>query len=478
VSKKILRFAPSPTGHLHIGGVRTALINYLYTKTQEGELILRIEDTDQSRSSREMSNEIVRGLEWVGIHWDKGPYYQSLKFDNYKKIAFQLMGEQKAYKCFCRPEEIKARRESADKKDQIYKYDRKCLGLTNEEIKAKLEKKIPFVIRFKIPAGETRFKDKIHKEMRIENSLLEDFVILKSDFSPTYHLSVVVDDKDMGITHVIRGDDHISNTYKQILLFIALRTRPPQFAHLPLILGEDKKKLSKRHGETSIIEFKQKGYLPEAIITYLCQLSWIPGDNKKIFLMDELVKDFSLGKLSKSNPVFDYKKLRFINNKALQQKSSNDLYYLLIENDSFKKKHSHITEKKKIALIHLVKPRMKTLEEFKPKFNIYFKGNVDYDKSDLEKLDISQNMKMNMERLSQHLEQIKTFDSNNVEQCLRDCAIQYGIKAADLIHPSRFALTFEAVGPSIFEIFEFLGQEEVIKRIRHFITFIENYKKK
>jgi glutamyl-tRNA synthetase len=465
-SGPVVRFAPSPTGHLHIGSVRTALFNYLFCKNQGGQFILRIEDTDLSRSSRDMAEEILEGLLWLGIQWDKGPIFQSHRFDTYKKTAFGLLEENKAYRCFCTSEEIETRKRE-------YKYDRKCLNLTQEEVDKKLEQHIPFVIRFRIPEGTTYFKDRLHKEMKIDNSELDDFVILKSDNSPTYHLSVVVDDIDMEITDVIRGDDHISNTFKQVLLFRALGQKPLKYAHLPLILGPDKKKLSKRHGETSVLEFKKSGYLPEAIITYLCQLSWLPADSKKIFTIEELEKQFSLGKLSKNSPVFDYDRLRFLNSRAIQERSAEELSNLLGEDEGY-------VEKKR-ALIELVKPRMKTLLDFKGKFNLYLntKEELNYNNADLIKLNETYNngdIKKYLTLFLAHLHTVDAadFTKNTVESVLRSCAQENGLKAADLIHPLRFALTSETVSPSIFDVFAFFGKKESIRRITGLVNYLNS----
>ena len=479
----IVRFAPSPTGHLHIGSVRTALFNYLFAKNQEGQFILRIEDTDISRSSQDMAAEILNGLQWLGFQWDKGPIYQSHHFTRYKEIALRLLGENKAYRCFCTPEEIDARRkasESNDKTEQIYKYDRQCLQLNPTQINEKLEQKIPHVIRFHIPAGTTYFKDRLHKEMKVDNHQLEDFVILKSDDSPTYHLSVVVDDIDMGITDVIRGDDHISNTFKQVLLFRALEQKPPKYAHLPLILGPDRKKLSKRHGETSIMEFKQNGYLPEAIINYLSQLSWLPADSKKIFSLQELANQFQLGKVSKNSPVFDYDKLLYLNSLTIQQRNANDLLDLLQENPDLAEKYSTFPREKQLALIELIKPRMKTLNQFEPKFDIYLSGKLDYNNPDLQKLNenySTQEIIKYLQLLPGHIENIDSADFNSTmaEQALRECADKNNLKAADLIHPARFALTSEVVSPSIFDVLAFLGKQESWKRIKQCIGFLQHW---
>lgn len=481
-NKPVVRFAPSPTGHLHIGGVRTALFNYFFARNQQGKYILRIEDTDMTRSTKEMADEIIEGLHWMGINWDSGPFFQSHRFDKYRETAFHLLEEKKAYRCFCTPEEIDARRKASEiltKEEQMFKYDRKCLALTGEEIQEKLKQKLPFVIRFFIPQGKTFFKDRIHKEMEIDNAELEDFTILKSDGSPTYHLSVVVDDCDMEITDVVRGDDHISNTYKQILLWQALGHKPPKFAHLPLILGPDKKKLSKRHGETSIMEFKNNGYLPEAIINYLSQLSWIPADSKNLFSMEDLIRQFSLGKLSKNSPVFDYDKLRFLNSRAIQEKKAADLLLLLEEGETFRKRYESFPVYRKEALIDLVKPRMKTLGDFFSKFEIYLAGELNYNNDDLNKL----NENYSNEKISTYtrliadsLEKLNenAFDAAGVEQNMRMCAEENGLKAADLIHPARFALTSETVSPSIFDVFGFFGKAESLRRLRKLAASIDS----
>jgi glutamyl-tRNA synthetase len=480
-SVPITRFAPSPTGHLHIGGVRTALFNFLFAKNQGGQLILRIEDTDLSRSSKEMAAEILEGLRWLGIQWDQGPVYQSDRFARYRETAFRLLEENKAYRCFCTPEELAARRkasEASDCAETLYKYDRHCLGLPPGQITENLERRVPFVIRFLIPEGATYFKDRLHKEMKVDNSELEDFVILKSDNSPTYQLSVVADDSDMGITDVVRGDDHISNTFKQVLLFRALELKPPKYAHLPLILGPDKKKLSKRHGETSVLEFQRNGYLPEAVLNYLCQLSWLPADSKKLFSLPELIRQFSLGKVSKSSPVFDYDKLRYLNSLAIQQREAGGLLSLLEENPGFRQQYTGIDPEKKVALIELVKPRMKTLVQLEEKFEIYIKGGLNYGNDDLTKLNETydrESIKKHLQLLLVPLEILDSdaFDSETLERLLRDCAESNGLQAADLIHPLRFALTSETVSPSIFEVLAFLGKKETLERINALLSYLD-----
>ncbi len=468
---KVLRFAPSPTGYLHIGGARTALFNYLYSKKNNGKLILRIEDTDKQRSSEEMSKEIIESLKWLGIEWDKGPLYQSQRFDIYKSYAYELLEEKKAYRCFCTQEELEERRKKSEEKS--FKYDRKCLCLTEEEIKKKLEEKKPYVIRFKIEEGFTEFKDGIHKKLSINNKELEDFVIIKSDGSPTYHLSVVVDDSEMGITDVIRGDDHISNTFKQILLFKALNKKPPKYFHLPLILGQDKRKLSKRHGETSVLEFKRKGYLSKAMITYLSQLSWNPGDYKKIFSMKELIEKFDITKVSKNSPVFDYKKLDFLNSRAISQEEGEILLKILEENPDFKNKYKTIEKLIKIDLINLIKSRIKNLNDMKNAFSIYISGDLNYSTDEISDLNTNKESISSFIEFINFINDLKDFNEISVEEGLRRVAGKNNIKAADLIHLSRYGLLGTRVSPSIFAVFKFLGKEESVKRLKDFNLFLE-----
>lgn len=479
-TQKVVRFAPSPTGHLHIGGLRTALFNYLYIKNQGGTFILRIEDTDVTRSTRQMADEIIKGMQWLGLHWDQGPFFQSDNFETYRQTAFQLLEQGHAYRCFCSAEELDARKQasrSQEKSQQLYKYDRQCLGLNQEQIQRRLDENKPFVIRFLVPDGVTYFKDRIHKEMKTENSELDDFVILKSDQSPTYHLSVVVDDSNMEITDVIRGDDHLSNTFKQVLLFKALGLKPPKYAHLPLILGPDKKKLSKRHGETSVLEFKKLGYLPEALINYLSQLSWLPADSKTIIPTQQLIKQFNLSKLSKNSPVFDYDKLRFLNGKAIQQKSAAQLLQLLLQHYPFMTHYAHIEKDKKEALIQLVKPRLKLVNEFEEKFRLYFSQSMDYAQQEHEIQKLNQNydnpaIVNHLNLLLPCLQDLDPFDHHSVEAAVRQCASQNNLQAADFIHPARFALTMETVSPSIFDLFAFFGRAESIRRIKALTAYL------
>ncbi len=462
-----VRFAPSPTGYLHIGGARTALFNYLYTKKNSGTFLLRIEDTDLKRSSKEMVTVILDGLRWLGIQWDEGPYYQSDRFQRYREAAEILVKKKMAYYCFCAPEAIESRKNQINGERQ-YKYDRKCLGMEEESVRQRLDSGENAVIRFRIPEGKTGFKDKIHKEMVVNNIELDDFVLFKSDGSPTYHLSVVSDDHDMGITHVIRGDDHLSNTFKQILLYRALGHSVLKFFHLPLILGQDKKKLSKRHGETSVLEFKKQGYLPEALLTYLAQLSWNPGDSKQIFTMDQLIQRIDFSKLSKNSPEFDFDKLSFLNGRAIQSCSGKALYDILKNGFEFYA-HPDNGNEKVPQFIDLIKPRMKTLDSIKQKYNCYFATPRVYNQEDTKQVLPNPAIHSALSAFVEKLKALNPFNADTCERLLRAHADASGLKAADLIHPARLALTTETVSPGIFDLFEFFGRAEVIHRMTGFL---------
>ncbi len=467
--KTVVRFAPSPTGHLHIGGARTALFNYLFAKSRGGDFILRIEDTDRERSLKSMSDEIIEGLSWLGLKWDSGPIFQSERAGLYKKYANLLLKKELAYKCFCTKDEIKKRSLSGNRRVS-YKYDRFCLN--SENTKQALNENKPYTIRFRVPDGHTEFKDRIHKKLKINNEEIEDFVLVRSDGSPTYQLSVVVDDIELGITDVIRGDDHISNTYKQILLFIALENKTPKYTHLPLVLGPDRRKLSKRHGEVSLLEFRKRGYLPGSLITYFSQLSWIPGDVNEIFSLDELVNKFSLEKVSKNSPIFDYEKLKFLNSIAIRNWEPEKIAECLFENYLDEDKFKNISKSQITDLIKLVKPRIKLITDFSEQFERFLFGNFSYKKEDIKTAGFSKSISVNLKKFSNNLNTSKDFSSSEIEKITRDTAEILNLEAKDLIHPSRYALLGMKVSPSIFDVFEFLGKEESILRINNFINYL------
>lgn len=466
-----VRFAPSPTGHLHVGGARTALFNWLFARKNGGKFVLRIEDTDLERSSQEMSFEILSALKWLKLEWDEGPIYQSKRLRIYQRMAERLVKEGKAYYCYCTKEEIEKRKKGAEARGKVWKYDRKCLYLTSEE-KEKLEAEgRPKAIRFIVPSGKTEFEDLVLGKISVENSEIEDFVLLKSDGYPTYHLSVVVDDHLLKITHIIRGADHIANTPKQILLYKAFGWAPPLFAHLPLILGSDRKKLSKRHGETSLLAFKERGYLSLALFNFLAQLSWSPGDDKEFYEIEELVKRFSLDKVRHSNPVFDFEKLAWLNARMI---SLLPLERIWDELKPFLEREGILEELEKRMgwarkMLTLVKERARNLVELAATASRYVRRDFDY-REDAIKKHWKEGAKEGLDRLMREFEKMDVFTAKETERVLRNLAEGMGIKAARLIHPLRVALLGERVSPGIFEVLEILGKEETIARIQRALS--------
>ncbi|MEO0263067.1 MAG: glutamate--tRNA ligase [candidate division WOR-3 bacterium] len=462
-----VRFAPSPTGALHVGGVRTAIYNYLFAKNQKGEFYLRIEDTDPERSREDWIKIIIDGLSWIGVKWDGEIIYQSKRLEIYKEYAFKLLKEGKAYYCFCTEEELERYKEEAKILKKPFKYPRTCLKRTKEEIE-KLEKEgRKKAIRFKIPEGKTKFFDLIHGEIEFDNSEIEDFVILRPDLSPTYQLACVVDDHFMGITHVIRGDDHISNTPKQILLYKSFGWEIPQFAHLPMILGPDKKRLSKRHGATSITEFREGGFLPEAIFNFLALLGWSPGDNREIISKEEMIETFDIKRVNKRGCIFDINKLLWMNSEYIKnspdEKILNESLVFFEKKEWFEKeKHMEILKK----IIPLFKTRIRILKEFPEFADYFFTREYNYEKEGIDKYFIYPEVFEIIEEVLSEINILNEFNKENLEKIVREKAKENNVKTAFIIHPLRILLTGKQVGPGLFEIMEILGKEEVIFRIK------------
>src|SRR5262245_53769436 len=388
-----VRFAPSPTGYLHVGGARTALFNWLFARRLGGTLVLRIEDTDAERSSPEMVEGILDGMRWLGLDWDEGPkvggqyapYFQSERLDRHRAMAARLVAQGSAYYCYCTPEELKAKREQG-----VEKYDRTCRALTADEVAARETAGRARAVRVHVPAGVMRFEDLVHGPITFSGANIEDFVILRSDGQPTYHLSVVSDDVEMKITHVVRGDDHISNTPKQLLLYEAVGAPVPAFAHVPLILGPDKKRLSKRHGATSVMEYARQGYLPEAMVNFLALLGWSPGSgDREIFSREELASLFDLRGISGSSAVFNPEKLEWFNQQYIVTLAPEELTARIrplleaagLWDASFlTAKHGWF-----FSVLELLKPRAKRLEDFVTMGQYFFSDDVAYDEATVEK---------------------------------------------------------------------------------------------
>ena len=472
-----VRFAPSPTGYLHIGSARTALFNWLFARRHGGVFVLRIEDTDVERSSAEMVEGILDGMRWLGLDWDEGPriggpyapYFQSERLDRYRSLAERLVAEGRAYYCYCTPEELRIKREAAEAAGSAWKYDRTCCRLTPDERAARERAAEPRAIRFHVPDGSMRFDDLVHGPIEFSGEHVEDFVILRSDGHPTYHLSVVADDVDMAITHVIRGDDHISNTPKQILLYQAAGAPVPQFAHVPLILGPDKKRLSKRHGATSVMEYARQGFLPEAMVNFLALLGWSPGTDEEIFTRDALVRAFALDGISGGNAVFNPEKLEWFNQQHLMRLPPTELAARvrpsfdaagLWRDDLLTDRHAWF-----FAVLELFRPRAKRLDDFAIQARFFFVDAVEYDPPAVEKYFQPNGTAAHLEAVSAALGALSSFDVESIEAAVRSTAEARGVKAATLIHAIRVAVTGKSVSPGLFEVLSLLGRERVRKRL-------------
>ncbi len=468
------RFAPSPTGYLHVGGARTALFNWLFARKHGGKFLLRIEDTDRERSSEEMTRKIFEGLVWLGLTWDEDIVYQGKRANVHRQIAYQLVQQGKAYPCFCTPEVLAHKREQARKEKRAYRYDGTCRNLTPEEVKHRMAKGVPYAIRFKVTPQIIRWEDGVHGPIEVNSRELDDFILLRSDGSPIYHLAVVVDDHHMRITHVIRGDDHISNTPKQILLYQALEWEIPHFAHLPLILGPDKKRLSKRHGATAVDEYQRMGILPEAMFNYLALLGWSPGDDREILSREEILQAFDLQGISKNNAVFDEKKLIWMNGQYIHHMPVEKLWplvqELLVARGLFSKAQAIEQRQYIMKVIALLKTRVKLLPEFVDGARYFFQDPTTFDARGLRKhLKTPQAWQL-LADYTRELEQLPVYTETSLETHLRQLAEQHGVSAAKIIHPVRLAITGVTVTPGLFEVMVVLGKETVLRRLKQFLS--------
>jgi len=480
-----VRFAPSPTGYLHVGGARTALFNWLFARRHGGTFILRIEDTDTERSSDEMVAGILESMHWLGLEWDEGPeiggphapYFQTQRFDRHREVAFALLADGHAYKCYCAPELLKSKRDEAEKASGGWKYDRACLQRSTAEQQTLEGSGVQPAVRFKVPPGRTSYIDGVRGAIEFDHEQIEDFVILRSNGLPTYHLSVVADDLDMKITQVIRGDDHISNTPKHLLLWRALGQTPPAFAHIPLILGTDKKRLSKRHGATSVTEYERLGYLPEAMVNFLGLLGWSPGGDREVMSRDELVAAFTLDGISGGDAVFNPEKLDWFNGQYLAQLTPEDLVRrvrpLLETAGLWREEYGAGRREWLQRVLRLVLPRVRRLPDFVEQARPFLTSTVDYDPDAVTKHFAQADLDTHVEALVAALEQdAQPFDEPTIERVLRSVAEARGIKAARLIHAARIAATGKAVSPGIFEVLALLEKPLTIVRLRHLVSYL------
>jgi glutamyl-tRNA synthetase len=461
-----VRFAPSPTGYLHVGGARTALFNWLFARHTGGAFILRIEDTDFERSSEAMVDGILESMRWIGLDWDEGPFFQSQRLALYQATAQKLVQSGHAYYCFCTKEELEARRAQGT----AAMYDRRCRNLDRAESeKRRLDGKSPAAIRFAVPdGGSTAFDDAVFGRVEFANAEIEDFVLLRSDGIPTYHLSVVADDIDMRLTHIIRGADHISNTPKQVLQYQALGADLPVFAHVPLILGPDKTRLSKRHGATSVIAYKDLGIVPEAFRNFLALLGWSPGTahrDREIFSSEDLIQLFTLDGISKSNAVFDNDKLAWFNTEYIRAYASEKLLPMIEVEWKAAEFQPTRSQPEILATIDLLKPRARSLKDFATLFRAYFSDDFEYDPAAVTKFLSDPALPSLLQELAHRYAAAPEFTEASAEQILRAFAAEKNIKAGALINGSRVALTGQAVAPSLFAVMTALGKDRVIQRL-------------
>ncbi len=457
-----VRFAPSPTGVLHIGGVRTALFNWLFARQQKGVFILRIEDTDQSRSTDESIQAIMEGMKWVGLDWDEGPFRQTERMDLYRGYAMQLLEKGEAYWCVCTTEELDARRKEAEAKGLSQKYDGRCRdrGLTNQSGEVAL--------RFKAPQeGETVVDDLIKGKIVFDNAVQDDLIILRSNGYPTYNFSVVVDDALMQITHVVRGDDHLTNTPRQVPIFRALGFPAPQFGHLPMILGQDKARLSKRHGATSIMAYKEMGYLPDAMVNYLVRLGWSHGD-QELFTRQELIEKFSWKNVQTSAAVFNPEKLLWVNAEYIKMSPPTEVAQALaplVEAAGLTGEAQAVSADQLAQLVVLVKERAKTLVEMVDWVRPYFGQTVTYDEEAANKF-LTPAIAPILRKLLSRFEAFPAFSKHQWEEAFKQLVEEEGMKMGQLAQPVRVALTGRTASPGLFDVMDVLGRDRALFRLR------------
>lgn len=467
-----VRFAPSPTGYLHIGGVRTALFNWLYAAHHKGRFILRIEDTDIERSAKESIDMIIEGLQWLGINWDEGPYLQTDKRGVYEKHTNRLLSEGKAYKCYCTQDELEEMRKSAMARGEKPQYDGRCRQRNKEQPDK------PYVIRFKTPSeGKLDVHDLIRGEISFDNSQLDDLIIMRSNKTPTYNFVVVVDDAEMNITHVIRGDDHLANTPRQIHLYNGLGYTAPKFAHLPMILGSDKARLSKRHGASSVLEYRDTGYLPEAIINYLARLGWSHGD-QEIFSTDELIAYFDLDHINNSPAVFNPEKLIWLNSHYIKTSSpsyvAKSLKNHLINQDIIKDTDG-VSQEEIEKVVPCLQERSKTLIEMAKGMEFYFREISGYDEKGIRKFFTPETLPV-LNDLLVYIEDCMDINEESLNGIFNILMEKTGLKLGKIAQPARLALTGKTVSPGIFDVIILLGKKKTVSRLKKAIEFINGVK--
>ena len=469
-----VRFAPSPTGYLHVGGLRTALYNYLFAKNKNGKFILRIEDTDRNRYVEGAIENLISTLKWVGLEFDEGPgkegqygpYLQSQRLDLYKNLAGELIKNKKAYYCFCTQERLDQLRENQKNSGLQPKYDKHCLHLGQKEIEDNLNKNIPHVIRMNIEAGQTvLINDIIRGSVEFNTGVIDDQVLIKSDGYPTYHLANVVDDHSMKITHVIRGEEWLSSTPKHILLYDFFGWEKPLFAHLPLLLNPDKTKLSKRQGDVAVEDYRQKGYLKEALLNFVALLGWNAGDDKEFYSMAELIESFSLERVNKSGAVFDIEKLNWLNAEHLRKMPVEKIISLLREEISASRfKNESFTDEYLSEVISAMLERVSFVKEILVNGNYFFEDPTEYDETTVKKR-WKEDSAEHLKKLVEEFSKLNSPTRENYEEALRKTSEELNVGTGKLIHPVRLAVSGVGGGPGVFEILDIIGKEKTISRL-------------
>ncbi|MBA4156435.1 MAG: glutamate--tRNA ligase [Gemmatimonadetes bacterium] len=475
-----VRFAPSPTGYLHVGGARTALFNWLFARRHGGSFVLRIEDTDRERSSEEMTRAILDGMRWLGLEWDEGPHYQADGIPRHSEAAEFLLSGGHAYRCFCTAVELQAKRVAAEGTQEEYRYDRCCLGVAANEAERRAALGEAFTLRFRVPDGHVEWDDSVHGAMRFRNADIEDFIILRSDGTPTYNLAVVSDDIEMRITHVIRGDDHLSNTPKQVLLYRALGAAVPVFGHLPMILGQDGKRLSKRHGATAVGEYAHQGILPQTLANFLALLGWSPGEDREIMTREEMVSLFSIARINKKSAVFDPAKLEWMNGQHLSLLDGAALLELAAHHliDQGLTSAEEITDRHSwfAGLMELLKPRARRVEDLATQALAYLAPVVEYEREAVTKHWKEPGTVVERLRVVEGaLRDLDSWEAPAIEGVLRAAAEQLGVGFGKIVHPLRLALTGAAVSPRIDQVIETMGPALVARRIEQACSILARH---
>jgi len=465
-----VRFAPSPTGYLHIGGARTALFNWLFAKQNNGKFLLRIEDTDLERSKTEYIDQITDALSWLNLKWDEDIVLQSNNKARHEEMVQKMLDNGTAYRCFLQKDELDRLRQNSEQKKEIFRVPQTYRDLSKNEEHKMLKDGKSFTIRLKIPEGETEFTDLVYGTIKVQNKDLDDFIIARSDGSPTYNFVVAVDDSDMNISHVVRGDDHLANTPKQILVYRALGLNEPIFAHLPMILGPDKKRLSKRHAATNVQEYKEKGFTAQAILNYLSLLGWNPDSDKEIFTDNELIESFQFDQVQKKSAVFDEKKLLWISQQHLTEMSVRDAMneiYKLNPDWGDGLDWNYLKE-----IVKLIKDRSKTITEISEMSELFFQESLEYNQELISKTFKEESVSITKD-FKNALESCQEWNRNEIEIIFDNLMAQHDVQIGKVMKPIRVALTGIPFGPGIFDLILLLGKDMCLKRLRKLLSLVD-----